>query len=208
MRRIRNPVYGYAVTWVRIPPSPPSTCLVRDRDSIDIVNRALVARFCVLGSELLRADRPTFAPFRAEVSGRECGEFGAKSLQFTLVERLAWISAQCLQTRQCCTAASRSCSGRSRCCFATIRQCEGLMLLTPRDASPRSGRRSPPCYVEARSAQGAVKVHRMPTEARTLSLASQRDRLSTGCECSDDLDRARHGEATSLSAISKREDQP
>src|SRR5690348_8355427 len=23
MRRIRNPVYGYAVTWVRIPPSPP-----------------------------------------------------------------------------------------------------------------------------------------------------------------------------------------
>ena len=25
MRRIRNPVYGYAVTWVRIPPSPPET---------------------------------------------------------------------------------------------------------------------------------------------------------------------------------------
>src|SRR5450759_1769958 len=25
MRRIRNPVYGYAVTWVRIPPSPPDT---------------------------------------------------------------------------------------------------------------------------------------------------------------------------------------
>src|SRR5690348_5916048 len=23
MRRIRNPVYGFAVTWVRIPPSPP-----------------------------------------------------------------------------------------------------------------------------------------------------------------------------------------
>src|SRR5690348_13090139 len=25
MRRIRNPVYGIAVTWVRIPPSPPET---------------------------------------------------------------------------------------------------------------------------------------------------------------------------------------
>ena len=24
MRRIRNPVYGFAVTWVRIPPSPPN----------------------------------------------------------------------------------------------------------------------------------------------------------------------------------------
>jgi hypothetical protein len=23
MRRIRNPVYGYTVPWVRIPPSPP-----------------------------------------------------------------------------------------------------------------------------------------------------------------------------------------
>ena len=40
MRRIRNPVYGYAVTWVRIPPSPPSTCPIRDRDSIVIANRA------------------------------------------------------------------------------------------------------------------------------------------------------------------------
>ena len=25
MRRTRNPVHGYAVTWVRIPPSPPGT---------------------------------------------------------------------------------------------------------------------------------------------------------------------------------------
>src|SRR5689334_16856377 len=26
MRRIRNPVYGFTVPWVRIPPSPPEKC--------------------------------------------------------------------------------------------------------------------------------------------------------------------------------------
>jgi hypothetical protein len=78
MRRIRNPVYGYAVTWVRIPPSPPSTCLIGDRDSIGIANRALVARFCVSGSELVRRHIPTIARFRAEVSGPEFPQFGPR----------------------------------------------------------------------------------------------------------------------------------
>ena len=91
--RIRNPVYGYAVTWVRIPPSPPSVCPIRDRDSIGILNRAQWARFCVLGSELLRGHEPTIARFPAEVSGRELREFGARALQFAVVKRLAAVSA-------------------------------------------------------------------------------------------------------------------
>src|SRR4051812_9497462 len=38
----------------------------------------LVARFCVLGSELLRAHKPTIARFREEVSGLEFPQFGPR----------------------------------------------------------------------------------------------------------------------------------
>jgi hypothetical protein len=89
MRRIRNPVYGYAVTWVRIPPSPPSTCPIRDRDSIVIANRAVVARFCVSGSELLRRHIPTIARFRAEVSSLELPESGLRGELISNVKQLA-----------------------------------------------------------------------------------------------------------------------
>ena len=99
MRRIRNPVYGYAVTWVRIPPSPPWTCLIRDRDSIDDVNRAEQARFCVLGSELVRRHEPTFARFRAEVSGPKLSKFGAHNLRFSTLRRLARVSAPAIEIR-------------------------------------------------------------------------------------------------------------
>src|SRR5262249_22999892 len=36
MRRIRNPVYGFAVPWVRIPPSPPDQALSACR-AVDLV---------------------------------------------------------------------------------------------------------------------------------------------------------------------------
>ena len=44
-----NLLVSFSVTRVRILGAPPSVCPIRDRDSIDIANRALVARFCVLG---------------------------------------------------------------------------------------------------------------------------------------------------------------
>jgi len=52
----------------------------------------LVARFCVLGSELVRGHRPTIARFRSEVSSREFREFGAQRLHFALLARLAAVS--------------------------------------------------------------------------------------------------------------------
>jgi len=56
------------------------------------VNRALVARFCVLGSGLLRGHNPTIARFRAEVSGPELRKFGLRVEPFWIVERLVWVS--------------------------------------------------------------------------------------------------------------------
>ena len=46
MRRIRNPVYGIAVTWVRIPPSPPET------------ETPLVGRFAFLGERVVWTNPP------------------------------------------------------------------------------------------------------------------------------------------------------
>src|ERR1700679_27160 len=37
---IRNPVYGFAVTWVRIPPSPPRRLSLFPKVSVSIVNGA------------------------------------------------------------------------------------------------------------------------------------------------------------------------
>jgi hypothetical protein len=53
-----------------------------------------VARFCVLGSGLLRGNNPTIARFRAEVSSSELQQFGASNLQFAVVKRFARVSAE------------------------------------------------------------------------------------------------------------------
>jgi hypothetical protein len=52
-----------------------------------------MARFCVLGSELLCGHIPTIARFEAEVSNSGFRQFGGQNLQFAIVKRLARVSA-------------------------------------------------------------------------------------------------------------------
>jgi hypothetical protein len=59
---------------------------------MNLVNRALVARFCVLGTELALGHELTIARFRAEASSPELPKSGAHNLQSAIVKRLAGVS--------------------------------------------------------------------------------------------------------------------
>ena len=155
MRRIRNPVYGSTVTWVRIPPSPPSTCPIRDRDSIDVVNRALTARFCVLGSGLVRGHIPTIARFLAEVSSREFRQFGTNSLQFPVVRRLAPCSAVGIETRESLPLPAAELSN-FWCLFLTSLSIPSSPITPAYRRKICDQRSSPVCFVAPRSQLGRL----------------------------------------------------
>jgi hypothetical protein len=80
-----NPHRSFAVTWIRIHNAPPSTCPIRDRDSIDVANRALWRDFAFWGPNWFVGTSGLLLDFGPKSPARDCASSAVSTCNFQLL---------------------------------------------------------------------------------------------------------------------------